>query len=113
MWAPEVVLHATLAVTPPSAADVQRASHVVAPKVLARATAEEALLPAAAILPAAAQEVRVWAAVHAVAATVSAALAEEASAVVHVAEAAASAEVVHVVAAEAVADAKQKCLKGH
>ena len=94
MWAPEVVLHATLAVTPPSAADVQRASHVVAPKVLARATAEEALLPAAAILPAAAQEVRVWA-------------------VVHVAEAAASAEVVHVVAAEAVADAKQKCLKGH
>lgn len=113
MWAPEVVLHATLAVTPPSAADVQRASHVVAPKVLARATAEEAPLPAAAVLLAPAQEVRVWAAVHAVAATVAAALAEEASAVVHVAEAAASAEVVHVVAAEAVADAKQKCLKGH
>lgn len=113
MWAPEAVLHATLAVTPPSAADVQRASHVVVPKVLARATTEEALLPAAAILPAAAQEVRVWAAVHAVAATVAAALAEEASAVVHVAEAAASAEVVRVVAAEAVADAKQKCLKGH
>ena len=42
-----------------------------------------------------------------------AALAEEASAVVHAAEAAASAEAVRVVAAEAVADAKQKCLKGH
>ena len=113
MWAPEVVLHATLAVTPPSAADVQRASHVVAPKVLARATAEEALLPAAAILPAAAQEVRVWAAVHAVAATAAAALAEEASALVPVAERAAQAEEVHLVAEAAVSDDKQQSSQQH